>query len=34
MFDYALIMNYGLTPNGQSVDRLSYLYGWLDGMHD
>jgi len=34
MFDYTLIMNYGLTPNDRLVDRLPYSYGWTDGVHD
>jgi len=33
MFDYNLIMNCGLIPNGRLVDRLPYPRGWVKGVH-
>jgi len=33
MFDYTLIVNYGLTPNGRLVDCLPYSYEWVMTGH-
>jgi len=30
--DYTLIVECYLTPSGRLVDRLPYLYGWVDGV--
>jgi len=29
-----LIVNVELSPNGRLVDRLPYLYGWVDNVQE